>query len=131
MATVGTAQRVLLEDAAFTGTGVFRAINPTLGRTLIAVLKVNSFTGGSPPSELTLSLHALFLDGTRFPVKLNNGMGTIMMPGLHVMVFGDVAESVDIGDDRTNGKLPRHFEIELATTGGQDSADVMLESAFL
>ncbi len=130
MSTVGTAQRVLLEDAAFTGTRSFKGLNMALGRTLVAVLIVNSFVGPSP--KLTLSLYATLIDGSRFPTKLNKGGGEISSaPGLHVMVFGDTAESAELGNDRTIGKLPRHFEIELATTGSQTSADVKLESAYL
>ena len=115
-----------IKNAAFSGIQSVRIANQAVGATLTAYLNVLSFTGGVSPS-LRLMLNSVDDSGNVLD-KINGGLGTIILPGLHVLIFGPGGNASAIGDDKNNGALPARFDLRVDDSAGdQTSADIALE----
>ncbi len=123
-----TTHEQLVADAAFTGIQVFQRQNQGVGATLMLLMTVNSFTGGVAPS-LRAKLFFREADGTRIGTKMNQGLGTLLAPGLHILIFGPDGNNASIGDDKNSGMLPKLYEIEIESNGDQTSADMKVDLA--
>ena len=115
-----------VKDAAFAGNLTVPVTNEHRGTTLIATLRVISFTGGVAQG-MTVRLFFVNLDGVRTPAtKINGGGGVLAVPGTHVLGFGP-ATAQQGATDPNIGALPRNFEIDLLSSGDQTSADITFD----